>query len=75
MNCSIRTEEHLVELVLLAELHTLLPAVVALEQISCDPPEFNQLVLLQTLSQGDVVKVVIGVDGCAQSLQFIQRIR
>lgn len=42
---------HLVELVLLAEFHALFPAVVALEQIGCDPPELYELVLLQTLGQ------------------------
>ena len=53
--------EHLIELVLLAELHTLFPAVVALEEVGSDSPELNQLVLLQTLSQRDVVKVVVGI--------------
>lgn len=51
----------LVELVLLAQLHTLLPAVVALEEVGGDSPELNQLVLLQALGQRDVVKVVIGI--------------
>ncbi len=52
---------HLIELVLLAELHTLFPAVVALEEVGSDSPELNQLVLLQALSQRDVVKVVVGI--------------
>lgn len=42
---------HLIELVLLAELHTLFPAVVALEKVGCDPPKLNQLMLLQALGQ------------------------
>ena len=32
---------NLVELVLLAELNTLFPAVVALEKVCCNPPELN----------------------------------
>lgn len=55
-------DSNLVELVLLAELYALFPAVVALEQVGSDSPEFNQLVLLQALRQGDVVEVVVGVD-------------
>jgi len=43
--------KHLVELVLLAELHTLFPAVVALEEVGGNPPELNQVVLLQALGQ------------------------
>lgn len=50
---------NLVELVLLAKLHTLFPAVVALEKVGSDSPKLNQLVLLQALRQGDVVKVVV----------------
>lgn len=42
---------HLVEFVLLAELNTLFPAVVALEKIGCDPSKLNQLMLLQALGQ------------------------
>lgn len=52
---------HLIELVLFAELHTLFPAVVALEEIGSNPPELNQLMLLQALGQRDVIKVVIGI--------------
>jgi len=63
------SEADLVELVLLAELHALFPAVVALEEVGGDPPELDQLVLLQPLGQGDVVKVVVGVDGGAQGLE------
>ena len=59
---------YLVELVLLAELDALFPAVVALEQVSCDPPELDQIVLLQALSQRDVVEVVVGIDGSAHGL-------
>lgn len=42
---------NLIELVLLAKLNTLFPAVVALEKVGGDPPEFNQLVPLQALRQ------------------------
>lgn len=55
-------------MVLLAELHTLSPSVVALVQISRNAPEFNQLVLLQLLSQADIVEVVIGINRCSQAL-------
>lgn len=51
-------------MILLAELHTLGPPVIALEQIGCNAPELHQLMLLQPLSQADVVKVVIGIDRC-----------
>lgn len=37
---------HLVELVFLAELNTLFPAVVALEEVCSDPPKLDQLMLL-----------------------------
>ena len=37
---------YLVEFVLLAELHALSPAVVALVEVGGDPSELNQLVLL-----------------------------
>ena len=58
----------LIELVLLAELHTLLPAIVALEEVGGDSPELNQLVLLEPLGQRDVVKVVVGVYRCPHGL-------
>lgn len=48
---SVLVAMHLVELVLLAELNTLFPAVVALKEVCCDPPKFNQLMLLQALGQ------------------------
>ncbi|KAF3847983.1 hypothetical protein F7725_021011 [Dissostichus mawsoni] len=54
---------YLVELVLLAELDALFPAV------SCDPPELDQIVLLQALSQRDVVEVVVGIDGSTHGLK------
>lgn len=44
------------------------PAVVAFEQVGGDSPELDEFVLLQALSQRYVVEVVVGVDGCAQSL-------
>ena len=62
------SEADLVELVLLAELHALFPAVVALEEVGGDSPELDQFVLLKPLGQGDIVKVVVGVDGGAQGL-------
>lgn len=37
---------YLVEFVLLAELHTLSPAVVALVKISCNAPELDQVMFL-----------------------------
>lgn len=55
-------------MVLLAEFHALGPLVVALVQISGNAPELDQLVLLQLLCQGDVVKVVVGVNRCSQTL-------
>lgn len=67
-----RDVSHLVQFVLLAELHALFPAVVALEEVGSDSPELNQLVLLQPLGQGDVVKVVIGIYGCPQCLREMQ---
>ena len=62
-------EADLVELVLLAQLNALFPAVVSLKEIGGDPPELDELVLLQPLGQRDVVKVVVGVDGRTQSLR------
>lgn len=59
---------HLVELVLLAKFDTLFPAVVPLEKVGCDPSKFNQFMLLQALSQWDVVKVIISIDRCTQCL-------
>ena len=59
---------HLIESVFLAELHALLPAVIAFEEIGRDSPELNQLVFFQALGEGDVVKVVIGVYRCPKSL-------
>lgn len=47
----LRGDNHLVELVFLAQLNTLLPAVVALEKVGSDSPKFNQLVPLQALCQ------------------------
>ena len=62
------TNTHLEKFVSLAELHGLLPAVVALVQVGGDATELNQLVFLQRLGEGDVVKVIKGVDGGAQTL-------
>lgn len=42
---------HLIELILLAELHTLFPAVVAFEEVGSNSPELNQLMPLQALGQ------------------------
>ena len=72
---------HLEQLVLLAKVDRLLPAIVALVQVGANASELDQLVLLQTLRQRDVVKVVEGVDGCSQALvvflfdqQVVQRL-
>jgi len=62
---------YLEQLVLLAQLHRLLPPVVALEQVGADAPELHQLVALQLLSERDVVKVVEGVDGGFQALRIV----
>lgn len=64
-----RVAPNLVELVLFAELNALFPAVVTLEEVGRDPPELNQLVLLQALGQRDVIKVVVSVNGSAQRLE------
>lgn len=61
---------YLVEFVLLAELHTLSPAVVALVKISSNTPELDQVVFLQSLRQANGIKVVVGVNGGSQSLQI-----
>lgn len=53
---------YLVEFVLLAELYTLSPAVVALVQVSSNTSELNQFMFLQPLCQANGVKVVIGID-------------
>lgn len=60
---------HLVEFVFLAQLHTLLPSVVALEEVSSDSPELDQLVFLQTLGQCDVVKIIVCVYRCPECLR------
>lgn len=52
---------YLIQSVFLTELHTLLPAIVSFEQICSNPSELYQLVLLQTLSKRNVVKVVISI--------------
>lgn len=49
-------------MVFLAERHALGPPAAALVQISNNVPELDQLVILQPLCQGDVVKVVISID-------------
>ena len=59
----------LVELVLLAELHALPPAVGALVQVGGDAAELDQLVLLQALGQADGVKVIVGIYGRPQALR------
>lgn len=64
-----RRPPHLVELVFLAQLHTLLPSVVAFEEVSSDSPELNQLVLLQTLGQRDVVEVIVCIYRCPECLR------
>jgi len=68
MYCSIQCHKDLEEFVLLAEVDRLFPAVVAFVQVCADASELNQFVLLQTLCERDVIKVVEGVDGRAQTL-------
>ena len=62
------TLKYPVKLVLFAQLHSLFPAVVSLVQVCGDASELQELVLLQTLGEGDVVKVVEGVDWGTESL-------
>ena len=59
---------YLVEMVALAQLGGLLPAVVAAVQVGGNAAELNQLVALQLLGQVDVVEVVVGVDAGTQAL-------
>lgn len=54
--------------VFLAQFHALLPPIVALVQVGGDASELRQLVLLQTLGQADVVKVVERIDRRSQTL-------
>ena len=68
-------ETYLVQFVLLAELHALLPAVVPLEEVGRDSPELDQPVLLQPLGEGNVVEVVVGVYRRPQSLGGAERKR
>ena len=56
-------QPYLEEAVVLAQLHGLLPSVVALVQVGRDAAELDQLVLLEALRQRDVVKVVKRLDG------------
>lgn len=65
---------YLVELVLLAELHALSPAVVALVKVSSDTSELNQLVFLQPLRQVNGVEVVIGINGRSKALRITHSI-
>lgn len=66
---------YLVEFVLLAELYTLSPAVVALVQVSSNTSELNQFMFLQPLCQANGVKVVIGIDWCSQALWIACRMK
>ena len=50
------------QVVFLAKLDALLPAVVALVQVGGDSSELDELVLLEHLRQRDVVEIVEGVD-------------
>lgn len=59
---------YLEKFVLFAQVHRLFPAVVALIEVGGNATEFNQLMLLKALRQGDVVEVVIGIDGGTQAL-------
>ena len=53
---------------MLAQLHGLLPPVVALVQVGRDATELNQLVPLETLRERDVVEVVERLDGRPHAL-------
>lgn len=59
---------YLEQFVLFAQVNRLLPAVVALVEVGGNAAELDQLVLLEALREGDVIKVVVGVDGGAQTL-------
>ena len=59
---------YLEESVFLTQVDRLFPAIVALVQVRADASELDQFVLLQTLGQCDVVKVVECVDGRTQAL-------
>lgn len=66
---------HLIKTIFLAELYTLFPSIIAFVQVSCNTSEFNQLMLLQTLSQCDVIEVIIRIYGCSQALLRKENIR
>ena len=51
-----------------AQLHRLLPAVVALVEIRRDASELDQLVPLQSLRQRDVIEVVERFNACPHAL-------
>jgi len=56
------------QVVLFAQLHALLPTVVALVEVGGDATELYEFVFLHLLCQRDVVEVVEGVDGGLQSV-------
>eukprot|EP00906_Rhabdomonas_costata_P003375 RCo005161 len=58
----------LVHLVLLRQLHGLLPLLVTLVDVGRDSAELQQLVLLQLLRQCELIKVVVLIDRQPQSL-------
>merc|ERR1712165_196989 len=56
------------EVVLLAQLDTLLPSVVTFIQIGSNPPELDEVMLLELQGETDVVKVVEGIDGSLETV-------
>jgi hypothetical protein len=52
---------NLVKAVFLAQLYALFPAIVAFEEISSNSSELNEFMFFQTLSKGNIVKVVISI--------------
>lgn len=59
---------YLEEVVTFAQVHRLLPAVITLVQVGGNAAELNELVLLKTLRERNVVEVVIGINGHLQSV-------
>ena len=59
---------YLEELVFLAQLYSLGPAVVHSEEVGSDTTELEQLMLLNLLSEGDHVKVFKAINGLSQGL-------
>lgn len=63
-----KMEGYLVEVVTLAQLCCLLPAVVATIQVGSNTAELNQLMALQLLSKLNVIKIIIRINAGTQTL-------